>query len=94
MFGVYRLVARGLDIVLEGLDLGGATEDPGAAEVDVALLAEVFDAEALEEGEGVVVRVVVVPLEALGVVEDDVAGEGVVSVDDVPAWLSAPMLVL
>jgi hypothetical protein len=85
VLGVYGLLALGLVVVLEGLDLGGAAEHPGAAQVDVALLAEVVEAEALEQREGVVVGVVVVPLEALGVVEDDVAGEGVVSVDDVSA---------
>lgn len=71
-------------VVLDGADLGRAAEDPDASQVDVALGAEVLEAEALEEREGVVVGVVVVPLETLGVVEDDVAGEGVVAVDDVP----------
>lgn len=48
------------------------------------MFAEVVEAEALEKGEGIVVWVVVVPLEALGMMEDDVAGEGVVSLDDIP----------
>lgn len=92
VLGVDGLLALGLVVVLEGLDLGGAAEHPGAAQVDVALLAEVVEAEALEEREGVVVGVVVVPLEALGVVEDDVAGEGVVSVDDVSAFAVSCLL--
>jgi hypothetical protein len=37
----------------------------------------------LEERKSIVVGVIVVPLEALGVVEDDVPGQGVVSVNDV-----------
>lgn len=64
-------------------NLDGASQDPGAAQIDVPLLLEVLGAEALEQLQGVVVRVVVVPLEALGVVEEDVGGEGVVAVDEV-----------
>lgn len=51
----------------EGVDLGGAAEDPGAAEVDVAVVEEVLEAEVFEHGEAVVVGVVVVPLVALRV---------------------------
>jgi hypothetical protein len=87
VLGVDGLVLDGRRLVELGADLGRAAEDPDAAEVDVALVLEVLDAEALEEGQGVVVGVVVVPLEALGVVEDDVAGEGVVAVDDVAGGL-------
>ncbi len=76
-------VGRGLGVG-ERADLDGAAEDPGAAQIDVPLLLEVGDAEALEQLQGVVVGVVVVPLEALGVVEEDVGGEGVVAIDDVP----------
>lgn len=75
-------VGHGLGVG-DGTNLDGAAEDPGAAQVDVALLLEVGDAEALEQLQGVVVGVVVVPLEALGVVEEDVGGEGVVAIDDV-----------
>lgn len=83
MLGVHRLArlaGRGVDL---GPDLDGAAQHPGASQVDVALVLEALDLEFLEEGQGVVVEVVVVPLEALGVVEDDVFGEGVVAVDDV-----------
>lgn len=75
--------ARGRRLVGHGVDLGGAAEDPGAAQVHIAGLLETVEAEAREQREGVVVRVVVVPLETFGVVKDDVAGEGVVAVDDV-----------
>jgi hypothetical protein len=80
---MHRLVFLRLVVVLKWLDLGGAAQDPDAAEVDIALFTKIVEAEALEEGEGVVVWIIVVPLEALGVVKDDVAGQALVSVDDV-----------
>lgn len=81
------LLRRGL--VERGTDLGGTAQDPDAAQVDVTLLLEVSPLETVEERQGVVVGVVVVPLEALGVVEGDVPGESVVAVDDVSvgSWL-------
>lgn len=83
MAGVDGLVLLGGGFVLDGLDLGGAAEDPDAAQVGVADLLEVVEAELLQQRERIVVGVVVVPLEALGVVEDDVSGQVVVAVDDV-----------
>lgn len=80
---VHGLISLGLVVVNERLNLGRAAEDPGAAQIDVALLAESVEAEALEERKRIVVWIVVVPLKTLGVVEDDVAGEGVVSLDDI-----------
>lgn len=81
--GVDGLVLLGGGFVLDGLDLGGAAEDPDAAQVGVADLLEVVEAELLQQRERIVVGVVVVPLEALSVVEDDVSGQVVVAVDDV-----------
>lgn len=77
------LLARGL--ILNGPDLGGASKNPDTSQVGIPNFLEVVESEVLEEGESIVVGVVVVPLEALGVVEDDVAGQGVVSVNDVAA---------
>ncbi|KAG5291499.1 hypothetical protein I7I48_03324 [Histoplasma ohiense] len=67
----------------EGADLDGAAKQPDAAEVEVALLGQEGQPEVPEEGDVVIERVVVVPLVALGVDEDDVGGEAVVVVDDV-----------
>jgi len=70
------------------LDLVGAAEGPGAADVDVAFFLEVRQLEVAKHGEAVVVRVVVVPLVAVGVDEEDVVGEGRVVVDYVAARVS------
>lgn len=61
-------------VVLDGMDLDRATKDPHASQVGIPLLLEIVEAQALEEREGVVVDVIVVPLEPLGVVEDNVSG--------------------
>lgn len=85
--GRHGLVQPRRPRILYGPDLRGAAEDPYASEVDVAGLAEVFEAKVLEEWEGVVVWVVVVPLESLGVMEDDVARQDVVVIDQVSVQL-------
>lgn len=89
VLGVHRLASlsgRGIDL---GPDLDGTSQHPGASQVDIALIFEAFDLELLEEREGIVVEVIVVPLEAFGVMEDDVFGEGVVAIYDVAMSLSA-----
>jgi hypothetical protein len=77
------LLARGL--ILNGSDLCGTAKNPYTSQVGVADLFEVVESEVLEERESIVVGVVVVPLEALGVVKDDITGQRVVSVNDVTA---------
>lgn len=70
-----------LAFFFQRLNFSGTPKHPGAADVDVALGFEVGQLEAAEHGEAVVVWVVVVPLVAVGVDEEDVVGEGVVVVD-------------
>lgn len=70
------------------LDLVWAAEGPGAADVDVAFFLEVRQLEVAQHGETVVVGVIVVPLVAVGVDEEDVVGEGCVVVDYVAAMVS------
>jgi hypothetical protein len=70
-------------LLFQRLDLVWAPEGPRAADVDVSLLLEVRKLEVAEHGEAVVVGVVVVPLVAVRMDEEDVIGEVVVVVDDV-----------
>jgi hypothetical protein len=83
MAGVHRFTLLGGSLVLDRPDLSGATKYPDTPQVGVADLLEIVEAEVLEEREGIVIGVVVVPLKAFGVVEDDVTGQGVVSVNDI-----------
>lgn len=75
-----RLLALG-QLVAPRPDLDGASEDQHAAEVRVAGGLDVVGVEALQGRDGVVVRVVVVPLEAPSVHEDGGVGEVVVGVN-------------
>lgn len=77
-----RAVVR-VVLVLDGSDLRRAPDDPDAAEVDVAGLAQVRQAEVAQRRQGVVVRVVVVPREPRRVDEHQVRGQLLVRVDDV-----------
>lgn len=70
-------------------DLDGATESPGAAQIDIALFLEVRHLKIAKHADAVVVGVVVVPLVLLGVDEEEDFGETVVVVDDVPSTLLA-----
>jgi hypothetical protein len=81
--GVYGLALLGRGLILNRPDLCRTAKNPDTSQVGVADLLEVVEAEVLEEGESIIVGVIVVPLEALGVVEDDVPGQGIVSVNDV-----------
>ena len=83
--GVNGLALLGRGFVLNGSDLSRAAKDPDTSQVGVADLLEIVETKVLEERKSIVVGVIVVPLEALGVVEDDVPGQGVVSVNDVAA---------
>lgn len=83
MAGVHRFTLLGRSLVLDRPDLSGAAKYPDTPQVGVANLLEIVEAEVLEEREGIVIGVVVVPLKAFGVVEDDVTGQGVVSVNDI-----------
>jgi hypothetical protein len=85
MAGVHRFTLLGRSLVLDRPDLSGAAKYPDTPQVGVSDLLEIVEAEVLEEGEGIVIGVVVVPLKAFGVVEDDVTGQGVVSVNDISA---------
>lgn len=85
MAGVHRFTLLGRNPVLDRPDLGGATKYPDTPQVGVADLLKIVEAEVLEEREGIVIGVVVVPLKAFGVVENDVTGQGVVSVNDISA---------
>lgn len=85
VFGVNGLVLLGGSLVAEGPNLSRTAQDPGASQVDVTLLLEILETESLQERKRIVVGVVVVPLEALGVMEQNVSREGIVAVDDVPA---------
>jgi len=82
---VNGLALLGRGFVLDGSDLSRAAENPDTSQVGIADLLEVVETEILEERKSIVVGVVIVPLEALGVVEDDVPGQGVVSVNNVAA---------
>lgn len=85
MAGVHRFTLLSGSLVLDRPDLSGATKYPDTPQVGVADLLEIVEAEILEEREGIVIGVVVMPLKAFGVVEDDVTGQGVVSVNDISA---------
>ena len=69
--------------VLDWANLDGTSQNPDASEVDVSLIPQIVESEALEKRKRIVIGVIVMPLEALRVVEDNVAWKAVVSVDDV-----------
>lgn len=64
-------------------DFDGASENPRAAQIHVALLLEVGDLEIAEHADAVVVGVVVVPLVLLGVDKEEGFGEAIVVVDNI-----------
>lgn len=72
-------------ILFVRLDFFGAPHLPGAAQVDVALFLEIGQLEVAEDRQAVVVGVVVVPLVALGMQEENVVGQIVVIVNEVAA---------
>lgn len=78
-----------IPLVLERHDLGRASNFPGAAEVDVALFAQIRELELAEHGHPVVIWIVVVPLPAVRVKEQGVLRQTVVIVDDVALAHSA-----
>ena len=61
----------------------GTADGPVAAEVHVALHLQMVEAKPAEHSEPIVFRVVIVPLEAVGVGEDHVVWETVVVIDDI-----------
>lgn len=63
------------------LNLVWAAEGPCAADVNVAFLLEVRQLEVAEHRNAVVVRVIVVPLVAIRMYEEDIVGKRVVVVD-------------
>lgn len=64
-------------------NLRRASENPGAAQVDIALFLEVGDLETVEHRDAVVVGVVVMPLISLGMDEEHGFGETVIVIDDI-----------
>jgi hypothetical protein len=70
--------------VFEWVDFCGTAQNPYTAQIHVAFFLQVCKLKVLEQWDAVVVRIVVVPLESLGVEEDCVVGESIVAVDDVP----------
>lgn len=48
------------------------------------MLFEIVEAKSLQECERIVIRVVVVPLKSFGVVEEDIPGEGIITVNYIP----------
>ena len=79
MEGVIGAIAE----ISRGVQFGGTADGPGTAQTDVASLADVVGLEVAHVDDGVVEGVVVVPLVAAAVEEDDDVGEGEVAVDDV-----------
>lgn len=75
------LVSRPFIFVLERPDLGRTSDDPHAAEIDVTGLAHIWKSEITQCRDNVVVRVVVMPLEARCVDKDGGIGKSVVIVD-------------
>lgn len=69
-------------LVLKWSNLYWTSQHPGAAQVHVALLLQVFGAKAAEHRQSIIVWVVIVPLIARRVDEQDIIGKVVVVVDD------------
>lgn len=67
----------------EGMDFIRATQDPGAAQIDVSFFLNIGGLNFADHGNAIVVRVIVVPLVALGVDEEHDIGQVVVVVNDV-----------
>jgi hypothetical protein len=76
-----------LTLFLKRLDLAGAAQRPSAPDVDVPFLLEVGDLEVSQHGKAIVVGIVVVPLVAIRMDEENVVREVVVVVDDVAGRL-------
>jgi hypothetical protein len=72
-----------LTLFLQRLDLAGAAQRPSTPDIDVSFLFEVGNLKVSQHGEAIVVGVVVVPLVAVRVDEENVVRELVVVVDDV-----------
>jgi hypothetical protein len=72
-----------LPLLLQRLDLAGASQHPSTPDIDVALLLEVRNLEMAKHGNTIVIGVVVVPLVAVRVNEEDVVRKIIVVVDDV-----------
>lgn len=71
-------------LVLDWVNFSRAAQHPHTAQVDVSLLFEVIESETLQQRQGIVIRVVIMPLKSLGMVEENVAWQRVVTVDNVP----------
>lgn len=87
MPGMDRLILFGGSFVLDGSDFDRAPQHPDATQVGVADLFEVVETKFLKERESVVIRVVVVPLESFGMVENNVSRQGIVTIDDIATSL-------
>jgi hypothetical protein len=72
-----------LTLLLQRLDLAGAAQRPSTPDIDVSFLLEVGNLKVSQHGEAIIVGVVVVPLVAVRVDEENVVRELVVVVDDV-----------
>jgi hypothetical protein len=76
-----------LSLFLKGLDLARAAQGPSTPDVDVPFLLEVGNLEMPQHGEAIVVGIVVVPLVAVRMDEENVVGKIVVVVDDIAEGL-------
>jgi hypothetical protein len=72
-----------LTLLLKRLDLAGAAQGPSTPDVDIPFLLEVGNLEVSQHGETIVIGIVVVPLVAVRMDEENVVRKIVVVVDDV-----------
>lgn len=88
--GVTGTIAK----VARGLEFGGTADHPRAAQVDVARFTHVVGVQVSDGNGRVVEGVIVVPLIAAAVQEDDDIGESPVAIDNIPVALFKKGLVV
>lgn len=74
--------------ITEGMNLRRTAQDPGAAQIHVALFLEIWDLEVAKNGHTIVVGVIVVPLVSLGMDEKNRVGKIVVIINYISAAVS------